>query len=326
MYSKSFLSTQVVVLFGLYYDELREEVTIVFFKHNMKPFFMTINTLLLISIAYLGVQMFYKQIDINFDKKSTIPAIKKKQSDTTQIPVKKRFKDNYKKIESRNLFNVDTGEKKEAILSDTIASKENLSLKPTELNLTLWGTVIGTISTYAVIEDKQLKIQTLYKVGDVIQNATIKNIQRDYVILRYNNQDYILESNLLQTPEKQVNITKAKSTNIQTIQVKESTIASSLANMNSLRRQINIKPVLKDGKPEGLLVYRIRSDSFFYNLGLRSGDVIKQVNDRPITSTQDAVTIYQNLKDTASIKVALSRKGEKQELIYQITPDKDSTK
>ncbi len=286
---------------------------------------MTINALLLICIAYLSVKIFYKPISANSYKDNVFSEIKKVPSNQIQATATKPLKNSYKKIKDRNLFNISMEEKDSALQPNLMVPTKNLSLEPTKLKLILWGTIIGTINTYAVIEDKQIKVQALYKIGDMIQGAVIKEILRDRVLLRYDNQDYILESNLLQTPEIQKTITKkSNESNVLEILLKKSTIRSLLNNIDDLKRQINIKPVLNNGKSEGLMVYRIRSNSLFYNLGLRNGDVIKQVNGNPITSTEDTLQIYQKLKDTEQFNVLLLRKGAKKELVYQITPDEGS--
>jgi ankyrin repeat protein len=59
------------------------------------------------------------------------------------------------------------------------------TLENTGLKLRLWGTITGnSISAYAIIEDITTRKQKLYREGDGIQNATVKKIFRDKVVLR----------------------------------------------------------------------------------------------------------------------------------------------
>ena len=59
------------------------------------------------------------------------------------------------------------------------------SLTPTDLKLKLLGTVTGDEKeAYAVIEDTAVRRQNLYKIGDTIQNATLKMILREKVVLQ----------------------------------------------------------------------------------------------------------------------------------------------
>ena len=66
-------------------------------------------------------------------------------------------------------------------------------IKETNLKLTLWGTVTGQDKrSYAVIEDSKAREQNLYRTGDSIQNAVVKLILREKVVLRVGDRDEIL--------------------------------------------------------------------------------------------------------------------------------------
>ena len=68
------------------------------------------------------------------------------------------------------------------------------ALKKTNLNLTLWGTITGNgVRAYAIIEEAAKQDQKLYHAGETIQNATIKKILRDKVVLSIAGNDELLE-------------------------------------------------------------------------------------------------------------------------------------
>jgi type II secretory pathway component PulC len=50
-----------------------------------------------------------------------------------------------------------------------------------------------TSESYAVIEDTKLRKQTLYRVNDTVQNATVKEIHREKVILDVDGAYEVLE-------------------------------------------------------------------------------------------------------------------------------------
>lgn len=103
----------------------------------------------------------------------------------------------YTSIVKRNLFNLRTG----ADIEPEQLPIE--ALNRTELKLKLLGTVTGDISkTYAIIEETKNKIHNLYKVGDTVQNATLKNISRGKVVLSVNGHDEILEMEIAQSSTK----------------------------------------------------------------------------------------------------------------------------
>jgi ankyrin repeat protein len=67
------------------------------------------------------------------------------------------------------------------------------ALKKTNLKLKLWGTITGNgVRAYAIIEEGTKLEQKLYQVGENIQNATIKMILRDKVVLSVEGNDELL--------------------------------------------------------------------------------------------------------------------------------------
>jgi general secretion pathway protein C len=69
-----------------------------------------------------------------------------------------------------------------------------------------------------------------------------------------------------------------------------------------------------------LLLYGIRNDSVFQQIGLKNGDIIKSINGSDILSAQDAVTIYQSLaaplEEVPDIQFTIQRRGKIQEIVY----------
>ena len=265
----------------------------------MKPLLFFINTLLIISIAYFCVQIFYKHIGKGFFEVGMVPKKSMQPIKKTQSSKKNSFENQYKKIKIRNLFKV-LVENKKSTSEHQINNHEDL--KPTGLDLTLWGTVTGTNNTYAVIEDNKNKLQALYQIGDKLKGAVIKKILEDKVILTYLHQDYILEMDVKQIPAASV-FRKTTPLKTKEIVVNKSLINSSLEDI------------------DGLLLYSIKPDSFFHTLGLQNGDIIKQVNGKPTLSLEDAVTLYQTLGNASKVKVSIFRNGKIQELVYHIKPD-----
>jgi hypothetical protein len=75
------------------------------------------------------------------------------------------------------------------------AEKINIPvLKKTNLKLRLWGTITGNgVRACAIMEEATKGEQKLYHAGETIQNATIKMILRDKVILSIAGNDELLE-------------------------------------------------------------------------------------------------------------------------------------
>lgn len=276
--------------------------------------YFTISNILLITIAvYFSISAFYKITTYQLD-----PVAPPITADTKQVS---SLEDEafhplsyYKIIVERNLFNT----LKDGTSQSTPIKIE--TLKQTELKLKLWGTVTGLAGQpYAVIEELKGRQQNLYRKGDTVQNATVKMILREKVILSVNGQDEVLEMEQVRSiaggrkPPKTVS-----RSNRRKITLKRSQIESSVKNLNSLMEQVKIRPYHENGKAAGMIISNIKSGSIFRKMGIRSGDIITGVNGKNIVSVDDALNIYENLKSSSSMSLELKRRGRNRTIDYNI--------
>ena len=220
----------------------------------------------------------------------------------------------YQPIVKRNLFNTnkDADSKPASIKIET--------LKQTELKLKLWGTVSGLGGqTYAVIEEAKSRQQNLYKVGDAVQNATVKMVFREKVILSVNGQDEVLEIEEMRgrAVERRPPRVIRKSRR-QNITLKRSQIERSVENVNELMKQVKIRPHTENGQAAGLMLSSIQRGSIFRRMGLRSGDIITGVNGSSLVSVDDALKLYENLKSSSNMSIEIKRRGRNRTIDYNI--------
>jgi general secretion pathway protein C len=83
-------------------------------------------------------------------------------------------------------------------------------------------------------------------------------------------------------------------------------------------KQIRIRPNFKNGKPDGLRLTGIRPNSIFYNMGLKSGDVIMGVDGKNIESVDDALKFYQSLQSSSRVQLQIKRRGRLKTIDYRI--------
>jgi general secretion pathway protein C len=57
------------------------------------------------------------------------------------------------------------------------------------------------------------------------------------------------------------------------------------------------------------VINEIQSGSIFESVGLVNGDIIQEVNGRPITGVADLVSLYRDLRPGANLSVKVSRTG-----------------
>jgi general secretion pathway protein C len=190
------------------------------------------------------------------------------------------------------------------------------TLEPTSLKIALLGTVAGSEqNAVAVIEEKKLRKQGLYRVGDSVQGAMVKMILRGKVILRVGDKDEILT--MEENTSKSGN-GKGRSGDQTSIRVRRSDIEKSMKNINTLLSQVRIRPHFKNGEADGLSISRIRPNSIFTKLGLRNGDVVQAIDETPIQSPDDILSFYEKIKSGSKISIQITRRGRQKTINYEM--------
>lgn len=285
-----------------------------------KSIFTAINLLCITVCTYLVVNGIYDGMAANL---STPPEPQQQRTyrvgaaDTVRRPLSE-----YKAVLDRNLFET----RSTAALQPRQVDVS--SLEETKLNLKLWGTVSGSSDgDYAVIEDVKAREQNLYRVGDAIQTATVKEIYREKVVLTVNGNDEVLQMQELESgktiarpgglPVRRPSTT-AGGVRAQRISLRRSYIEQSMTDMASLMTQVQIQPHMEDGVPAGLSLSSIKPNSIFRRMGLRNGDIITGVDGNEISSVDDALKLVDNLKNASNLSVQLKRRGREKNIEYSI--------
>lgn len=277
---------------------------------SVKRYFVLLNLLLLTGIIFYGVGIFYR---VTESKIATTPTITKVAAPgSTQGHLATSPYAHYQSIASRDLFNTaKTVSQNAAIDVD--------ALKPTQLNLKLWGTVVdeNRVRAYAVVEDLQTRQQGLYRPGDSIQNATVKLILREKVILNVDGKDEVLEMASADAAPSPATA-RHRPARGRSIHLDRAFINNATQDIGSLMKQVRITPHSENGQPAGLRVTNIRPGSVFRKIGLRNGDVLASVSGKKITSIQDMVELYTNLQSSDRIDVQVKRRNRLQTITYNI--------
>ena len=292
-----------------------------------------VNMLFIAAALYLGVDACYKLLISRMNYGEIPPADVQpsaaRPAETVSHPLS-----HYKDIETRNLFKTKEEEKKD----DTPPPETDVDqLKETELKLKLWGTVTGDPDrAYAVIEESKQKKQNLYHIGDTVEDAVVKQILREKIIITFKGKDETLS---MENPSKATakgpdqpsaatppspfpfpGVGSADGTpgETQRFALERSQINEAVNDVNNLMKQAKIRPHFKDGQPDGLTLSRIQRDSIFTKLGLRSGDIITGVDGQKIQSVDDALKFYNSLKSASNVSIEIKRRGKTEQLEYNI--------
>lgn len=276
-----------------------------------KLYFTIIDLVALSLVLYIGVDTFYRILSSEM-RGANATEIVIEQSPDVEAGKKAPF-DNFQVVTERNLFS--SLEK----AAKGVKDEEIDALEPTSLRVALLGTVTGDDqNAFAVIEEKDKRKQGLYKVGDSVQNATLKTILREKVVLRVGTKDEILtmEESAASRREKSRGTSRSAEGGT-TITLNRKELQNSLKDISKLLSQVRIRPHFKDGKSDGLSVSRIRSGSVFSKLGLKNGDIVRNINGNTINSPDDVLELYEKLKSGSHVSVDVTRKGELKNMNYR---------
>jgi type II secretion system protein C len=156
----------------------------------------TVLKLLLLSVLLYGsVALFYNRLEKRLQVTVTVPVVSPvvKKSDSAfaaPAPETLQKRSDYQIIVTRNIFKASLDEKAGAQLKEI----DTEQLEQTALQLTLEGTVYGSDEgdTRAIITDEKEKKQNIYRIGESVQGAVIKGIERGKVILFANGRNEVL--------------------------------------------------------------------------------------------------------------------------------------
>jgi general secretion pathway protein C len=293
-------------------------------------YFTISNFLLITAGVYLAVSGFYTLITAQLDV-TVQPRVSLSQAEPDPVEYMAAPRSAYQAITKRNIFNAGTETVAPEPKTETVDIDK---LKETDLKLKLWGTVTGQDKrTYAVIEDTKAREQNLYRAGDSIQNAIVKIILREKVVLRVDDRDEVLameevrsgrggRSGSRKSEGARSGSDRPKKLPVSSyprkIRLRSSQIEKAMENLGEIMQQANLRPHIVDGQAAGISITGIKPNAIFRKMRLRNGDVITGVNGDSIESVEDALKVVEQLSSGSDIQLQIKRRGREQTLDYSI--------
>jgi general secretion pathway protein C len=293
-------------------------------------YFTIANLLLITAGAYLCVSTFYTMVTARLDYGVPADVVVAGRASPPPVELSRAPLADYSTITKRNIFN--SGEDK--LTPAAIPEKVDIDkLKQTDMKLKLWGTVTGQDDrAYAVIEDTKAREQNLYRAGDAIQNAVVKLILREKVVLRVGDRDEVLAMEEIRetrggSPSVRQGVGSPSpsspkklpvSNYPRKIRLQGDQIAQAMGNLGQLMEQATLRPNIVDGQPAGISITGIKPNAIFRKMRLRNGDVITGVNGKTIESVEDAVKFVEQLSSGSNIQLQIKRRGRDQTLDYSV--------
>jgi general secretion pathway protein C len=200
-----------------------------------------------------------------------------------------------------------------------IISEEDDLEETKRINLTLNGTVASEIPRYsvAIISDGG-NDQKVYIIGDSVDSvASLHAVYADRVVL---NERGMLTSLKLPREFKDSPVKTSRRATSTTRQVSDN--ANSLQsvvtqNLTRLTDVIRPTPYRVAGEQVGFRVYPGRDRRQFAALGLRPGDIIKDIDGQPLSDASQAMQVFQSLGTAEQVTVTIERNGQSESLVLK---------
>ena len=187
-----------------------------------------------------------------------------------------------------------------------------------QVNLVLRGTVASRQEEFSVAvisnsgsEDK------VYGIGDQISSGTtLHAVYADRVVL---NEGGVLTNLRLPREFAEVQVSNPVRRQTQTTRQANNNLQAAVAsNISNLSEVVRFSPWMQNGKPAGFRVYPGRDRQAFQKLGLRPGDIVKEIDGQTLNDQAAALQIFQSLGQAQQVTVTVERDGQPQSMVLSV--------
>jgi general secretion pathway protein C len=209
----------------------------------------------------------------------------------------------------------------------------------TRLNLTLTGVVTSSIQDQgAAIIENSSKQQT-YGIGEKIDgtNASLKEVYTDRVIIKNgpSNETLMLDgvdysktsnqsNNIASRPEVRLPNSPSQAPERRTLSADAIAARKELQNKPaSFTDYIAVSPHRPNGELAGYRVRPGKKPALFKAAGLKSGDVITEINGLDLTDIQQSLEAMNMLKELQSFEMSVQRKDELISIYLDLPQEED---
>jgi general secretion pathway protein C len=190
----------------------------------------------------------------------------------------------------------------------------------------LVGTVAGGGEFgFAVLEEKSSSAQNLYRIGDLLPGgAQLVGIERYAItILVGGTTRQLGVQEDVPTGAAQAGGPAVAAGGVREVAanhwlIERAKIDAALASLPQLLTQARLIPNFTGGKADGFRLLSMKPDSFFSEIGLQEGDVLRRINGVEVNDPQNLLKAFEQLRNEAAINVDLQRRAQSVTLAYEI--------
>lgn len=271
--------------------------------------------LLMFSTIFIVSELFGRSSDIQKILSTTEEArIRKSENKPAENARRKTFsRTDAMEIEKTKLFGI--SESKTPNSAVTTSPTPPKKVEP--LNLALIGIFYNKAGgSSAIIEDKKKKVQDVFREGQsVFEIATVSAIRPGQVEVKYDGGTEVL---MIEDLPSDSTPAAATPSDAEEVIVQEDELNSALDNLPLLLTQARAVPYFKDGQAVGLRLFAIKSGSMFEKIGLKNGDILKNINGNNLGDFSQAMKLFEQLREERNLTLELERNRKPQTFFYKI--------
>ena len=192
--------------------------------------------------------------------------------------------------------------------------------------LKLMGVVVGDRGgVSAIVEELQNRRQAFYRLHDQIPDVgEIVEVRRDGIVIEQGGRTELLELAIELSEKPPVSQTAAfqpgrggpTGTSRKTLDRRE--VDQAMNDLPKLMSQARAVPYFVNGAMSGFRLDYIAPASFYERIGLRYGDVLKQVNGVEIKDPSTMLALFQQLRNEQSVKLDVLRNNQPTTMMFEI--------
>ena len=194
---------------------------------------------------------------------------------------------------------------------------DEASLAPTNLNITLTGVAVRTTGGCALVIVQGQPESAFCAGEELTPGVRLDAVERDRIVIVRNG---AREAVPLKDSDKGASLIVPS---LVPPIVQPSASGGQLVDRRQLQQQLGRPEFLSQAlivpNPDGgFLVRQIQPGSLYEKLGLRPGDVIRNVNGQALTSMEDVMRLYQQFGSAQRVLVEVQRQGRNETLYYDM--------
>lgn len=191
------------------------------------------------------------------------------------------------------------------------------SVAPSNLNMTLTGVAARSTGGCALVIVQGLPEAAYCSGEEISPGVRLDAVERDRIVIVRNG---VREAVFMKEPEgaAAAGVAAPLPPIVQPVGTDRQVVDRRQLQQQLGRPEFLNQALIVPNPDGGFLVRQVQAGSLYEKLGLRPGDVIKNVNGQPLTSMDDVMRLYQQFGTAQRVLVDVQRQGRSETLYYDM--------